>query len=375
MKQPNKILNGTVAKIGLVLALAIALIISAAGAQSVTGSLTLKHTTTTVSCSPNPFTVGTPFGISIGTTCTANVWNTIVSPTISAVHPQGTVAFTISDTPNGQFLTTPCILVANGVTGSGKGKCSVTLTDILVGTPTVTATYSGDVNNATSFNTTIVTVQKASPNLKVACVPSPFIQSAFGSSTCTATVTGGFNPTGTVGFGTSSGTGAFVPNTPASCTLVSGSCGITYYDTVPGAPTITATYSGDVNNNGFANTTIVDVAPATCSLGLVPTPTPFNLSGDKTGTISATNNGNVSTSVFVSGTDWWTSNNSTDAFSVGSTLWGLGGVPSTALTQSQISTGAPIAPTASQAISFNAVAPAGTPPGSYTQVITITGSC
>lgn len=73
--------------------------------------------------------------------------------------------------------------------------------------------------------------------------------------TCTARVTG-TNPTGTITWGTSSGTGSF---SASSTPLVSGSCSVTYTDTSSGVVTITASYGGDSNNapsNGKATLTV-----------------------------------------------------------------------------------------------------------------------
>ena len=74
-----------------------------------------------------------------------------------------------------------------------SGSCTVTYKDTAVGTPTITATYSGNSNNAASHGNTIVTVNKATSTTSVSC--PAFI--AGGTTTCTATATG-YNPTGTI---------------------------------------------------------------------------------------------------------------------------------------------------------------------------------
>jgi peptide/nickel transport system substrate-binding protein len=61
---------------------------------------------------------------------------------------------------------------------------------------------------------------------------------------CTAMVVGS-DPTGTISWSTSSLTGSF---SQSACTLSSGEASTTYVDTNPGNVTISATYSGDVNN-------------------------------------------------------------------------------------------------------------------------------
>lgn len=90
----------------------------------------------------------------------------------------------------------------------------------------------------------------------LSCSPSSITQSSGSSTTtCTTTVTG-TSPTGTVSYATTSSTGVF---SSTSCTLSSGSCSVTYYDTSPGVPKITATYSGDSNNQGGTQTFSVTV--------------------------------------------------------------------------------------------------------------------
>ncbi|HXW36993.1 MAG TPA: hypothetical protein VEJ36_03710 [Nitrososphaerales archaeon] len=94
----------------------------------------------------------------------------------------------------------------------------------------------------------------------VTCNPSTV---AIGStSSCQATVTG-TSPTGTVTW-SQSGTGSLTLPTPATCTLaaVSGSvsqCSITVTGKTAGSVTLTATYPGDVNNQGSSGSTGVTI--------------------------------------------------------------------------------------------------------------------
>jgi hypothetical protein len=100
---------------------------------------------------------------------------------------------------------------------------------------------------------TLQTASLTSTTTSVSCSPTTI---AVGSSTtCTATVTGS-SPTGTVSFSSSSSGGAF---NPTSCTLSSGSCSVSYSDSIAGSPTITATYSGDANNAGSSGSTTITV--------------------------------------------------------------------------------------------------------------------
>jgi parallel beta-helix repeat protein len=77
--------------------------------------------------------------------------------------------------------------------------------------------------------------------------------------TCTATVSGS-NPTGIVTWITGSITGNF---SNSNCMLSSGNCSTTYIDTSPGTVTITANYSGDLNNAQNSSSNTLTVSPVT----------------------------------------------------------------------------------------------------------------
>src|SRR5207247_7594376 len=91
------------------------------------------------------------------------------------------------------------------------------------------------------------TVMSRSTSTTVSCAPSSVVTN--NGSTCTATVTDtasgtASTPTGTVKFG-SSGTasGTFTP--APSCSLVIGSCSVTFTPTGAGTDTVTGSYQGD----------------------------------------------------------------------------------------------------------------------------------
>ncbi|HVB95927.1 MAG TPA: pentapeptide repeat-containing protein [Nitrososphaerales archaeon] len=91
-------------------------------------------TTTALSCTPNPITIGS------SSTCTA---------TVTGYHPGSTVTFS-SSSPAGVFTqNAECTL-------SG-GACSVTYLDTAAGKPTISGSYGGDTNNLASKGSTTVT--------------------------------------------------------------------------------------------------------------------------------------------------------------------------------------------------------------------------
>src|SRR6185312_8507467 len=80
----------------------------------------------------------------------------------------------------------------------------------------------------------------------VRCTPGSVL--VLGPTTCTAAVTdtstGGTTPTGTFSFA-SSGQGSFSAN---RCTLVGGSCKVSYTPAAAGSQSIVAAYNGDTSH-------------------------------------------------------------------------------------------------------------------------------
>lgn len=117
---------------------------------AVVGQITVATqdpTTTAVSCSPNPVTVGSP------TSCKATVTDTASS---GATTPTGTVTF--SSNGSGAFGSGgTCTLSGSGNTAS----CTVTYTPSASGTQTITAAYGGDSGHLPSSGTTQLQVTSA----------------------------------------------------------------------------------------------------------------------------------------------------------------------------------------------------------------------
>src|SRR6266581_4702551 len=193
-------------------------------------------TTTAVVCTPNSILVG---GTS---TCTATVTDTVLASRTAT----GSVAFTLSaGTTGGVLSAASCTLAA--------GSCSVTFQGSTgAGTATVTGTYGGDANHATSTSAAAtITVSKDNTSTAVVCTPSSI--AIGGTSTCAATVTdtvlASRTATGSVAFTLSAGTTGGVLSA-ASCTLAAGSCSVTFQgSTGAGTATVTGTYGGDANHN------------------------------------------------------------------------------------------------------------------------------
>jgi hypothetical protein len=227
---------------------------TSSGSTSVTATATVRSTSTSLSCTPTTVPVnGT-------TTCTATVTDTGGA---GATTPTGTVSFT---TDSGTFSGGgSCVLDATG-------RCSVSYTPTVVGSHTITDSYSGDGTHATSSGSASVTTTARSTGTSVSCTPTTVPVN--GTTTCTATVTdtagaGGTTPTGIVTLTTDSGTFSGDGN----CTLdATGRCPVTYTPTVVGAHTITSSYKGDSVHAVSSGTTAVTATTRSTSTSVSCSP-------------------------------------------------------------------------------------------------------
>ncbi|GAA1145708.1 hypothetical protein GCM10009579_80780 [Streptomyces javensis] len=176
-------------------------------------------TTTTVTSIPNPSVVGQ---------------SVTIRATVSSASgtPVGAVTFSFGDGTN----------TAVGILSGGIATVTHTYT-ATTGSPfTITATYNGTENFATSSGTDTQTVNKAATTTSVSSSPNP---STTGDPvTVTATVAavapGAGTPTGTV-------TLAITGRSPQTVPLVGNTATATFNPLPKGTHTVTANYNGDVN--------------------------------------------------------------------------------------------------------------------------------
>lgn len=208
-------------------------------------------TATDVSC--NPMTVMMGF-TSVCTATVESFFGSIAGDTVSWIV--GTGVFSLS--------SDTCTITSD--------SCSITLTAIEEGTFSgVTAKFAGDNNNKPSTSGTIVvwTVQ-AVTNTVVSCPTSLAVGA---TSLCTATITGGLDPTGQVTFSYYSGSGWVDITTANPCSLSSGSCSIGVTGDTPGSFVFDALYAGDINNigqDGYSDTITVTAATTVTSVSCAP---------------------------------------------------------------------------------------------------------
>ena len=182
------------------------------------------------------------------------------------------ITFTATVTGNGGAPTGSVSFIANGnVIGAGNvnssGVATFTTSSLAAGTYAITASYTGDANDAASTSLPVsLTVSLATTATAITVAPNPALVGA--AVTITAKVTGnGGTPTGTVNF-IANGT------TLASAALAAGTASFATSTLAPGTYSITASYQGDPADAPSTSTAItetVGLIPTTTSLGSATT--------------------------------------------------------------------------------------------------------
>jgi hypothetical protein len=175
------------------------------------------------------------------------------------------ITFTATVTGNGGAPTGSVNFLANGnVIGAGtlntSGTATFATSTLAAGTYAVTASYTGDANDAGSTSLPVsLTVSLATTATAITVAPNPALVGA--AVTITARVTGnGGTPTGSVNF-IANGT------TLASAILTAGTASFTTSTLSPGTYSITASYQGDAADSPSTSTAISE------TVGLIPTTT------------------------------------------------------------------------------------------------------
>lgn len=194
--------------------------------------------TSVASVTPSPSQIGQAYSVSASVT--------------GFGAPTGTI-----DVDDGQGETCQIVLPAT--------NCS--LNAPTVGPRTITAAYSGDVNNLPSQDTAGHEVVPAASSTSIdSIVPSPTeIGDAYAVSVSVA------------GFGTPTGIITVDDGEGASCTITLPDAGCSLTSSAAGNLVITASYSGDTNNEPSADTAPHTVEPATTTTLITdidPSPSP-----------------------------------------------------------------------------------------------------
>ncbi len=269
-------------------------------------------------------------GLTGGAPATATSTSVTSSAPAGSRHGQG-VQLTATVTPSSgsnpagsvTFSTGGLLLGSSPVTtGAAATTATLGISDLPVGSESITATYSGDVVFTASTSPVVTQVVNPDPT-NITITPSPAHPEPGQAVTYTATVdgTGTGTPTGTVAF-TDDGspvTGCRSLSLPAS-TPLQVSCTETYGSTT--THSIVAAYSGDENNAG-------STASLLETLGQIPTQTTVGSSSPtstygQTEALTATVTPTQSASVSPSGTVTFYDYETTPIATVGvSTLTGV----------------------------------------------------
>jgi RHS repeat-associated protein len=211
-----------------------------------------------ISCSPNPITVGTQTS-----TCTATMTAS------GGATPTGSVS--VSSYGNAWSPT----LSGGSASFTGFGGQPV-------GSYSVTGTYSGDGNfTSVSLSSATVTIQTVSPSISLSCNPDPVTYGA--NATCTATVSGD-SPTGTITW-TANGSSWTSTMLSGGATQATGLSGL-----APGTYPVVASYSGDSNNSSSNASTTITISKATPSGSITCSPNLITV-GTQTSTCTAAMSG------------------------------------------------------------------------------------
>lgn len=130
------------------------------------------------------------------------------------------------------------------------GQANLSVSDLSVGSHTVTASYSGNGNVLASLATALVRIAPAPTTLSLTTTPNP------ASSGQPVTISAHVAPTSASGSVTLTDGGELV----GACTLAQGTCTVTSRSLLVGEHTLTATYSGDAEHATSAATVSERVA-------------------------------------------------------------------------------------------------------------------
>jgi uncharacterized repeat protein (TIGR01451 family) len=234
-----------------------------------------------------------------------------------------TVTATLTDTTGAPVVGAPIAFTvsgANPTTGSGTtnsaGQATFTYTGTVPGSDAIAATYDADSNGVFEASASATKNWQATPAIATTPIPTAAVTGTFLNDS--ATLTGGFNPTGSVTFS------LFDPTNP---TCAPGGPAPVYTETVPlsgltavtnnttvaattaGTWHWTATYPGDLNNapatSACADEPVIVLAPPTADLLVMKfdSPDPVLNGSPLTYTVTVTNVGpDTATGVVVTDT-------------------------------------------------------------------------
>ena len=262
----------------------------------------INHTNTTTECftvvKASPAINTTPDPASGPTGTTLNDTATLSG----GFTPTGTITFNLYDSNDATCSGAPAFTQTVVVSGNNVYSTSGGFVANMTGTWRWTAGYSGDSKNnaaASGCDAELVTIGKATPGLTTS--PNPTSTTETSTLNDSATLSGGFNPTGTITFNLYDPDQPACAGTPRHTETVAVTGNGTYSTTAGfaadkvGTWRWVATYSGDSGNNAVTGgcddeqVTVADVLP---TVALDKSATPLSLpepGGPFTFTLTITN--------------------------------------------------------------------------------------
>jgi sugar lactone lactonase YvrE len=192
--------------------------------------LTVQPTTISLSSSRNPSLIGTAI------TFTATI-------SAGGDTTTGTVSFLSNGAP---------IAGCGNITEGSNHAAACSTSALPLGPSSITASYSGDANDASSVSAAVLQVVKQPATVVLTVSPNPVVVEA--TATLTATVT--------AATGTPTGTVTFYDGTTAVGSAILNSSGVAYFSTsilAVGTQSLTAQYSGDTSNATGTSPIVIEI--------------------------------------------------------------------------------------------------------------------
>jgi RHS repeat-associated protein len=249
----------------------------------------------TLSLATHPITV-VYAGDTLNTTSTSAALSQVVTAkattnalTSSLASSGAGVSVTLTSTISGGSSPTGTVTFYDGATAIGTGavassKATLAIATLSVGTHSIKATYGGDANNAASTSAVVtqtVTIKTTTLTLTSSANPSTY----GGSTTLTATIAGGYAPTGSITFKDGA-------TTLGTSTVASNKATLAIATLSAGTHSITASYTGDGNNTSStaaALTQTVSIKTSAITLSSNANPSAPGNAVTLTATVTGTN--------------------------------------------------------------------------------------
>jgi uncharacterized repeat protein (TIGR01451 family) len=239
---------------------------------------------------PTLTTTPNPTAVTLGSTAVTLTDSATLS---GGNSPTGTITFTLFYNGGSTAVDTETVTVSGNATYTTPNGFKLPTSGTVTGTYQWDASYSGDPNNNPVSDDNNpnekVTVSAASPTLSTAPNPTTVTLGATAPPvlTDTATLSGGYNPTGTITFTLFFNGGSTAVDTETVTVSGNGTYKTPTGFTLPTTSTVTGTYqwdakySGDGNNNTVSDSNNpaerVTVSAATPTLSTTPSPTTVTL--------------------------------------------------------------------------------------------------